>query len=215
MNQTTRKIIGYIVAAILVVIGIDMFFDAYRFATGDTQPEAVEAIDRSDWITYTNTNYGYEISYPSTVEFTKSSETVLAPNEIPGRKDQLVFLGDSFENSVYNISAGAALKDYTATSSELLLKHFKETTMPSQIRGRLGEKYSLSTSDYKFKEILHNDSPTIEVQTPAGYRIEKANSNGDIFIVTASDYSGETTTPKDRLTREIIDTFRVIEPTDD
>ena len=217
MQDQTKLLSSYVVLVILVSIGIWMFVGAVQkhHTLNSSNDDELTSVLKDDWITYTNTDYGYEISFPPAVEFTGSSETTLASQEIPGKKDQLVFIGSRHEDSIYIISAGAALKDYSATNSELLLLNFNEQTIPNQISGRMGREYALSTSDYTIKELMHNDSPAIEVRNPAGFRIETANTQGDIFVVTATEYSGDITTPKARLTREIIDTFRVLKPADD
>lgn len=209
MNQTHSKIISYIIAAILIAIGIDMLFDAYRTATKGARQEAVEVIDRSDWITYTNTNYGYEISYPPTVEFVRSSETNLQPAEA-SRQDQIVFIGDRYAESIYIIVAGANV-EYTATSSSDLKGKFSNITMQNEVSSELGELYSLSSDDYHISETVLNGQPAIEVQSPANYTLMSINDSNQVFSVVVGNFSNSTSTPKDRLTREIIETFRVLD----
>jgi hypothetical protein len=86
-TYTWRDYAGVVVAIVLIAIGIDMVRDAYGLYQEElvAPSQAAQTLaDKSDWITYTNTDYGYQISYPPNLETIGTSE--IAPNSVSGKK---------------------------------------------------------------------------------------------------------------------------------
>jgi len=205
--SSPKNFLSYIVAVFLISSGFWMAQDSY-----EAYQEKFGADPSSEeWITYTNTNYGYEISYPESVEFVKLSEI----NHIKasgGKGDQVVFIGDSTINkSIYTVSAGAPEIGYIATNTNQLKDLYIKHTIPEFVNGEIGSRIQITADDFSVNEILFNDRPAVEVISPIGYSIQVFNKNGDVMNVTGSDYTGATTTSKDRNTRAIMETFRVLD----
>lgn len=212
-KHTWREYAGVVVAVVLVAVGIDMVRDAYGLYQEDivapSQSEEMLA-DKSDWITYTNTAYGYEISYPPEVEFVKVSDQMTGNVEAI-TKNQIVFIGDTEGALIFNMSAGAPTVEYSATSSHKLKDSFLERGIPALTDGQIGKELSLAREDFRVNEVTHNDRPAIEIISPIGYSLQISSQEGRIFSITARDYQGATSTPKERLTREIMETFTVLD----
>lgn len=168
-----------------------------------------------EWVKYANPNYGYEISYPKSDEFITSMRFEHTEAQ-RNRKDQSFFI---HSKSIYMITAGAPVIGYTATNTKQLKDLYVKHTIPRSIddinRSAESEvKPNVVADDFVINEITHNGRPAIEVFGPpdfSGYGIYTFNNSGKIFSVTALYYSGGTTTLKDRNTRAIMETFRVLD----
>jgi hypothetical protein len=214
-NPKTRKDwFGVLVAGLLFGFFILLVQGAYRsYENTFPPPDATSIIAaKEDWITYTNTNHGYQISYPPELKFTRSSELAARPAP-EGEEDQLVLIADPVDNRIHNIVAGSSI-EFTASSTAEMRKKYEEIVIPKLITGKTatGLGLTLTPADFKITEIIFNGRPAIEAVSQLGYKIVTLNTKGEVFIVLASqNYTGGTTTPKEQLTREIMETFRVLE----
>lgn len=211
MNDSARKVLGWIVATILIVLGISLCFDAYQ-AFRDNQIPQQESNEAAvdEWITYTNKNYGYEISYPDNVEFVKSSE-LGRPAAAPGKENQLVFLFSEDDEHFHRLLAGVII-EYEATNLNELEEKYREFTIPSLMRSKVGFAAKATASDFYISTTTLNGMKTLVVNSPISYDFVNFNKEGQVFNVRAQgDFDGSTSTPKDRLTREIMETFKILD----
>jgi len=212
--KTFKDYLGLLVALILVSFAALLLRGAVQqYNTLYPSADAVSMIAaKEEWVTYTNTNLGYQISYPPDMTFIRSSELnpLSSPRE---REDQVVLIGDPEYNRIYNIVAGAVY-EYTASSSAELKLKYEEIVVPQIINGSAAKQLglTLTQADFKITEIIFNGRPAIQVIAPYDYWIVMFNSSNEVFNVLASqNYTGATTTPKEQLTREIMETFRVLD----
>ena len=211
--KTFKDYLGLLVALILVSFAALLLRGAVQqYNTLYPSADAVSMIAaKEEWVTYTNTNHGYQISYPPTVTFLRSSQLTQLPAPA-GEEDQVVLIEDEINDQLYKIIAGLVI-DFTATSSANLKKKYEEIAIPQLIEGRTASRLGLKLepSDFKISEINFQNQIAIEVVSPLDYAIILHNKNGEVFNVIAQNYTGATTTPKEQLTREIMETFRVLE----
>ncbi len=211
--KTITDWLSILVLSILLGFLILMIKDAYNLYEKTFPPADATTLSTSkeEWVTYTNTNHGYQISYPPTVTFLRSSQLTQLPAPA-GEEDQVVLIEDEINDQLYKIIAGLVI-DFTATSSANLKKKYEEIAIPQLIEGRTASRLGLKLepSDFKISEINFQNQIAIEVVSPLDYAIILHNKNGEVFNVIAQNYTGATTTPKEQLTREIMETFRVLE----
>jgi hypothetical protein len=211
-NPKTRKDwFGVLVAGILFGFFILLVQGAYRsYEKTFPPPDATSMIaSKEEWITYTNTNYGYQIVYPPQISFTPSSKLARQPAP-KGKEDQIVLLEDLAYERIYTIVAGQ-VKEYTASSSAELKQKYEEIVVQQSIEWGMMNGFNLTPADFRVKEVTFAGRPAIEVINPLRYSIQSFNTTGVVFDVTARYYTGGTTTPKEQLTREIMETFRVLD----
>lgn len=211
--KTLKDYLGLLVALILVSFAALLLRGAVQqYNTLYPQADAVSMIAaKEEWITYTNINYGYQISYPPELKFTRSSELAARPAPA-GKEDQLILIKDLQNERLYTIAAGS-FEEFTAISSAEMKRKYEEIVVPQLINGSAAKQsgLTLTPADFKITEITFAGRPAIEVVSPLGFTIEVLNSNGNTFDITARDYTGATTTTKEQLTREIMETFRVLD----
>ncbi len=107
--------------------------------------------------------------------------------------------------------AGANI-DYIANNIDELREGYEKVAIPQLINGQAKEGLNLKESDFTINEIVFNGRPAIEVLSPLSYRVLMFDSKGNVFhIGVANGYTGATTTSKDRNTRAIMETFRVLD----
>ncbi len=88
--NTPKDYLKFVLATFIISSVVWLVIDIYN-----TYQENYSDFDeKEEWITYTNNNYGYEISYPESVEFVRSSE-LGHPKAKEGKEDQAVLIGDS------------------------------------------------------------------------------------------------------------------------
>ena len=214
-NPKTRKDwFGVLVAGVLFGFFILLVQGAYRsYEKTFPPPDATTlSASREEWITYTNTNYGYQISYPPEMEFVRSSELAQIPAP-KGEEDQIVLLADPTHDRIHNIVAGFSI-EFTASSTAEMRKKYEEIVIPKLITGKTATRLglTLTPADFKITEITFNGRPAIEVVSQLDYKIVILNTKGNVLNVLAGQgYTGATTTPKEQLTREIMETFRVLD----
>jgi hypothetical protein len=184
--------------------------DSYQTVQSERKSAAFLAeVAQSDWVTYTNENYGYQIEYPSELEFRASSQLAQNPAE-EGRGDQIVLIYDGGNNYVHPIVAGASINS-TSSSIEELRQNYVDFTIDDLIESRAGQRQNLKRDEVLIKDIYHNGNQALEITSPVGYELRMFNeTNGQVFSVHSALYTGATTTPKDQLTRRIIDSFVVL-----
>jgi len=212
-RPTLLKIGGYIALSLLIG-GVIIFMDAWDTAKIERQREAQtevtyrDTVDGVDWYTYTNRIYGYAISYPEGVTFRRSSEMKdLVPQTESIKTDAVIMMTDKKNDTIYTISAGAG-PEYVAQNHTELRAYFESNLLPVIQNGYDGE---LTFDNLIVTDTTYQNRPAIIVQSPIAYRIVTSNSDGMIMTVSGNRYDGSTTTPKHRLTREIMETFRVLD----
>jgi hypothetical protein len=214
-RPTLLKIGGYITLSLLIGEVI-IFMDAWDTAKTERQREAQtdvtyrDTVDGVDWYTYTNRIYGYAISYPGNVTLLRSSE-LNTFDSVPGHEnDVIVSLKDAKNDSIYTIGIGVNL-NVTANNIEELRTFYNDMAIPQMITDNLAIGRELQVSDFIVRETVLNSRPVLEVIHPYRYSVTSYNESGIVFILSGSGYTGATTTPKEQLTREIMETFRVLD----
>ena len=212
-RPTLLKIGGYIALSLLIG-GVIIFMDAWDTAKIERQREAQtevtyrDTVDGVDWYTYTNRIYGYEISYPEGVDLQRTSETTtLLEQTKAAQQDVLVFLTEKENDSIFTISAGT-MPNFSSTNHKELRYFFDENLLPI-----IAERSPTPITDENLiiSDTTFQNRPSITVQSPLGYRLVTSNTEGMIMTVSGNRYTGATTTPKEQLTREIMETFRVLD----
>ena len=214
LNRATFFKYGRYALGVLLVATAYIVIQAVTDVRSDMAREAHtdityrDTVDGVDWYTYTNEIYGYAISFPKYVLLERSSEmSPLVPQTKAAQQDSLIFLSEKDDDRIFTISAGAA-PDFEAQTHDDLNSFFETNLLP---RVREESDIDITADNLQIVRMSYQGLPAIEIKSPIGYRIITSNSDGMIMTVSGNRYTGATTTPKERLTREIMETFRVLE----
>jgi len=102
-----------------------------------------------------------------------------------------------------------ATTDHKASTVEELTSFFLDMLVPGLIKNR--SIPNLTVEDFVITETTYDGYPAIQVIDPLGYRIWMHNDKGTIMGIVALRYNGATTTEKDRNTKKIMETFKVLD----
>ena len=216
---TFLKYAGFSVVVILGTITYNIFSTAYeevrleRLGEISKTVNTVEytgTVDDTDWYTFTNAIYGYKISYPEEVKLSRSSIVDINLNLPNQEKDIVVILKAQNQYQSHTISAGTNT-NFTAKTQDELYKFYDLIGINDLIKhGRL-TNHKLTRDDYTMKKITFQGREAVAITSPVAYRVIMFNSNGEVFFVDALRYNNSLETEKDRNTRAIMETFRVLD----
>jgi len=212
----------YIVFSIVIILGtitFNIFSDVYNAIQDEKLTKELktvntveyrDTVDGVDWYIYRNGYYGYEISYPEGVELTRSSTDDAYSNIPDNKKDPLVVLNIDDKYQAHTIGAGANT-NFTANSQDELYKFYDLIGINDLIKHARLTNHKLTRDDFVIKKITFQGREAVAITSPVAYRITTFNSEGKIFFVNALKYNGSLETEKDRNTRAIMETFRVLD----
>ena len=173
--------------------------------------ELTETIDGVDWYTYTNNSYGYQISYPENVLFERSSEMEgLLEQTEAAKKDAMIFIKDA-PNEFMHTTSAVVSPDFKAFNIDELRTFYTEESIKEHMKNNKRLNRNLKPEDFTITETTYDGRQAIEVIHPIGYTIMTYNDKGTFMGVSALKYDGATTTEKDRNTKKIMETFKVLD----
>ena len=162
------------------------------------------------WSTYTNSHYGYSISYPGFVKVNLSSKINDNPTDIQKTDNFVVLLDkDNDLDEMSTITIIIYTENVSKNIKDLRLL-FEKDLIPRLIE----EDPTLSYADFKFDEVNFNEYPSLKISYPGEQIIELLNNDNQIIVISilnSIDPNTERSSKNKRLnTDKILATFKLL-----
>ena len=183
-------------------------YDVDQFSQESDAIQFYKTEDGINWNTYLNSRYLFEISYPETVLVFGRPDNLTEEGQIMvTNTDDRISLG-SASDLVHRIVVGV-FNTNADNTLEIARSQYINFAIPAQIEQMKQQGIDLDVSDFVIQEIEFKGKQSLEIKSPLVYEILTVNSAGNVVGIRAREYDGGETTEKDRLTKEIINTFAI------